>query len=97
VPYPGSVNRKRQREASDRDVGIGQAILARPALYQRLTRDQQRVLMKRVEMPGASWAEVAESLGLAKAAAWSRWRRAITILDKFPPETSDPNLWNMGM
>jgi DNA-directed RNA polymerase specialized sigma24 family protein len=96
MPYPGSVNSQRQKDASDRDVAIGQQILAVPAMYQRLTRDQQRVLMKRVEMPGASWSEIAESLGINKAAAWSRWQRAITILDRWEPETNDPNLWNMG-
>jgi WhiA C-terminal HTH domain len=98
MPYPDSMNEKRQQEASARDVAIAQQIIARPLLYQQLTIEQRRVLMKRVEMPGASWAEVGAAAGLSKSAAWSRWRRAIQVLPDGwdQPEGNSGNLWDMG-
>lgn len=96
MPYPDALNNRRREEASARDVETAQKILALPVLYQQLTLGQRRVLMKRVEMPGASWTDIAAALNLSKSAAYARWHRAIEILPPDQPETNDPNLWNQA-
>jgi DNA-binding transcriptional regulator WhiA len=96
MPYPQSVNGRRQKAASDRDVAIAQRILANSGLYQRLSLGQRAVLMKRVENPDWSWAQIGEALGLSKTAAWARWQRSMAVLEHDQPEVTDPNLWNMG-
>ena len=94
---PGEpLNEQRQREASQRDVVIARQIIAVPAVYQQLTTEQRKVLVKRIEMAGASWAQIAAVLGLSKAAAWYRWRRALSTWERFEPEVSEPDLWRMG-
>jgi hypothetical protein len=95
------LNTERARKASAQDRELALLVLIIPRLFAALTDQQQRVLVKRAEMEGASWPQVAEALGMSRAAAWGLWKRGISRLPDTTPELEqvwgramDPRLWD---
>jgi DNA-directed RNA polymerase specialized sigma24 family protein len=67
-----AVSARRSAAASERDVRLAAEILLRP-----LPPRMRAVVEARAANPGATWPEVAETLGISRDAACSLWRRAL--------------------
>lgn len=68
----GAASASRAADASERDVKLAQELLGLP-----LPPRMRAVVAARAGNPGASWPEVAESIGISRDAACSLWRRAL--------------------
>jgi hypothetical protein len=68
----GAASASRAVAASERDVKLAAGLIALP-----LPPNMRAVVEARAANPGASWPEVAESIGMTRDAACSLWRRAL--------------------
>jgi DNA-directed RNA polymerase specialized sigma24 family protein len=100
MAIPPQINKERAEVASHRDADLGLLVLAVPRLYASLTDQQAEVLRARAAMPGRSWTEVADSLGMSRHAAMARWRRGMQRLPDMSSADDlmamNTNLWNVA-
>jgi hypothetical protein len=95
-----ALNDRRARKASAADRELALLILVMPQLLAQTTPLQRQVIIKRADMQGASWPEVAAALGMSRAQAWGLFKRAVARLPDTTPEPDqvmNPGLWEMAI